>query len=94
MQQFGKYVVRDRLGAGAMGEVFLTEHLLMQAKYAIKVLPRQLAGSPEFQERFVSEARVMAALRHPHIVQIHNMDSDDGVYYIVMDFVSPDGRTP
>ncbi|NCB64376.1 MAG: serine/threonine protein kinase, partial [Clostridia bacterium] len=94
MRRLGQYEIIRRLGSGAMGEVWLAEHALMRALYAVKVLPGELASSGDFQRRFVDEARVMAGLRHPNIVQVHNMDVEGDVHYIVMDFVSPDGKEP
>ena len=73
MDRLGYYVVKRRLGAGAMGEVWLAEHELMRAPYALKVLPPHLADSAGFRERFVAEAQVMASLRHPNIATIHFM---------------------
>ena len=90
--RLGHYVLRRRLGAGAMGEVWLADHELMRAPYAVKVLPAHLAGSAGFRDRFVGEARVMATLQHPHIVTIHFMGSEGDCFYIAMDFVSPDGE--
>ncbi|OQB39005.1 MAG: Serine/threonine-protein kinase PrkC [Candidatus Hydrogenedentes bacterium ADurb.Bin179] len=94
MNQLGQYKIIRKLGAGAMGEVYLAEHVRMRVPYAVKVLPQALAADKGCQERFVSEARVMATLRHPNIVQVHTMDVQGDVHYIVMDFVSPDGQEP
>ncbi|MCX7018286.1 MAG: SUMF1/EgtB/PvdO family nonheme iron enzyme, partial [Candidatus Sumerlaeota bacterium] len=91
MDRLGNYRMIRRLGAGAMGEVWLTEHAMMRVKYAVKVLKKDLSDKAGFREQFAREAHVMATLKHPHIVQVHNLDENDGVFYIAMDFVSPDG---
>ena len=92
MERLGPYVIVKRLGAGAMGEVWLADHELLRTKRAIKVLPPALAASGGFRRRFIAEGQVLAALRHPNIVQIHDMGIVDDTHYIAMDFVSPDGE--
>ncbi len=64
----GNYRVLDRLGAGGMGTVFLAEHLLMKRQVAIKVVPVDEECPPPVLERFYAEMRVLADLRHPHVV--------------------------
>lgn len=92
MERLGKYRILRRLGQGAMGAVYLAEHSLLKVSRALKVLPEELSSSGTFQERFLIEGRVLARLQHPRIVQVHDMDVEDGVYYIAMDFISPDGK--
>jgi putative ABC transport system permease protein len=65
-----KYRVRQQLGAGGMGIVFLVEHVHTGRVYALKVLRPTLASTPEGQRRFEAEARAIGALRHPNIVDI------------------------
>ena len=90
--KLGLYRVVRPLGAGGMGEVYLVEHVHMNKQYALKLLPADLAGDGEFIDRFRIEARVMADLEHPHIVRVHNFGEEDGVYYLIMDYVEgPDG---
>lgn len=93
MEKLGKYRVIRLLGEGGMGKVYLTEHELLGIRRAVKVLSEQLAGSQGARDRFVSEARILATLRHPNIVEVYDMDVQDACYYIAMDFVSPDGET-
>ncbi len=91
--RLGSYEVLRPLGAGGMGEVYLVEHRLMHKRYALKVLPSALFGNDQFVDRFRIEARVMADLNHPNIVQVHHMDELNGVYYLTMDYVvGPDGE--
>ena len=82
MERLGPYVIVKRLGAGAMGEVWLADHELLRTKRAIKVLPPALAASGGFRRRFIAEGQVLAALRHPNIVQIHDMGIVDDTHYI------------
>jgi serine/threonine-protein kinase len=93
-ERLGKYRILKSLGAGGMGEVYLAEHEMLRVLHAVKILASQARGKAEFEARFQAEARTMARLRHPGIVPVHYMDRDEatGAYYIVMDFVSPDGK--
>jgi serine/threonine protein kinase len=64
----GNHRVLDRLGAGAMGIVFLAEHMLLRRQVAVKVLPMDDDCPPALWERFCSEMRVLASLHHPNVV--------------------------
>jgi formylglycine-generating enzyme required for sulfatase activity/tRNA A-37 threonylcarbamoyl transferase component Bud32 len=89
----GQYKIIKALGAGGMGEVYLVENIQMHKRYALKVLPRSLSRDPQFIGRFKVEARVMADLSHPHIVGVHTMGEERGLYYLVMDYIAgPDGE--
>ncbi len=83
----GKYRLLDMLGEGGMGKVYLCEHQRMQRMVAIKVLPLRLANDTAARERFDREARAIASLNHPNIVQAYDIDSHEGMHYIVMEFV-------
>lgn len=93
-ERLGKYRILKSLGAGAMDEVYLAEHEMLRVLHAVKILAPQAGGKAGFEARFQAEARTMARLRHPGIVPVHYMDRDEatGAYFIVMDFVSPDGK--
>ncbi len=86
----GKYKLIDLLGRGGMGRVFLGRHVTMQRQVALKIVSREIAGNPASLERFLAEARAIAALDHPAIVQAYSVDSEGDRYYIVMEYV--DGR--
>ncbi|MFO0813544.1 MAG: serine/threonine-protein kinase [Gemmatales bacterium] len=83
----GKYRLLDMIGEGGMGKVYLCEHRRMQRMVAIKVLPVRLAQDEAARERFDREARAIATLNHPNIVQAYDIDSHEGMHYIVMEFV-------
>jgi serine/threonine protein kinase len=87
----GKYKLLERLGHGGMAEVYKAHHPKLDRTVAVKVLHGYLAEGEDFLARFEREARAVASLRHPHIVQIHDFDVDDGTYYMVMEFI--DGGT-
>jgi serine/threonine protein kinase len=83
----GKYKVLERLGSGGMGQVFLCEHKMMRRRVAVKVLPTAKADDPSSLERFYREARVVGALDHPNIVRAHDIDQDDNLHFLVMEYV-------
>src|SRR5262245_33764237 len=86
-QKIGKYEVLDVVGQGAIGTVYRARDPELARTVAIKV-PRSgnLAG-PQELDRFLREARSVAALRHPSIVTVHDVGQTDGVPYLVSDFV-------
>jgi serine/threonine protein kinase len=83
----GKYKVLERLGSGGMGSVYLCEHKLMRRRVAVKVLPTAKADDPSSRERFYREARAVAALDHPNIVRAYDIDQDDNLHFLVMEYV-------
>src|SRR5688572_20773154 len=82
-----KYRLLERLGAGGMGAVYLCEHILMGRKVALKILPVQQAEDPASLARFYREARAVARLDHPNIVRAHDIDHDDKLHFLVLEFV-------
>jgi serine/threonine protein kinase len=83
----GKFKVLERLGVGGNGTVYLCEHLMVRRKVAIKVLPTAKAANPAALARFYREARAAGALDHPNLVKAHDIDQDNGLYFLVMDYV-------
>ncbi|OBG30492.1 serine/threonine-protein kinase [Mycobacterium sp. 852002-51057_SCH5723018] len=87
-QVFAGYTIVRVLGAGGMGRVYLASHPRLPREDALKVLPGDLTGDPEFRARFMREAEVAAGLSHPHIVSIHDRGEEDGQFWISMDYVA------
>src|SRR6516164_598655 len=83
----GKYKVLERLGSGGMGSVYLCEHKLMRRRVAVKVLPTAKAADPSSLERFYREARAVAAVDHPNIVHAYDIDQDENLHFLVMEYV-------
>jgi serine/threonine protein kinase len=83
----GKYKVLEKLGSGGMAQVFLCEHKLMRRRVAIKVLPIPKADDPSSLARFYREARVIAAVDHPNIVRAYDIDQDENLHFLVMEYV-------
>ncbi len=85
--RLGPYEILGLLGAGGMGEVYRARDTRLGREVAIKVLPAEKLSDPARRARFEREARAVAALNHPHIVTIHEIDTADGVDFIVMEYV-------
>jgi eukaryotic-like serine/threonine-protein kinase len=83
----GKYKVLEKLGSGGMGSVYLCEHKLMRRRVAVKVLPTDKAADQSSLERFYREARAAAALDHPNIVHAYDIDQDQALHFLVMEYV-------
>ncbi len=94
MQRIGDDNLIEKIGAGGMGEVYLAENVHHRKRYALKILPQELARDTGFRQRFFSEARVMSELDHAGIVRVHHMGEDQGTYFLVMDYVTGPGGTP
>ena len=85
----GKYKLLSLLGSGGMSKVYLAEHVLMQRRVAIKVLPKNRVDDSSYLQRFHREAQAAAALDHRNIVRAYDLDFDEATqtHYIVMEFV-------
>ncbi len=86
-QTLSHYRILDRIGAGAMGEVYLAEDTKLRRKVALKVLPPRFASDPGRLERFEREARAAAALNHPGIVTLLTVEEFEGVHFLTMELV-------
>ena len=89
--RLGSYEIQSTIGAGGMGEVYRARDLKLGRDVAVKVLPQAFATDPERLARFEREARLLAALNHPHIGGIHGLEEADGVRALVLELV--DGET-
>jgi serine/threonine protein kinase len=89
-QMLGKYRVLESLGQGGMARVYRAYHPQLDRYVAIKVLRSDLVEDEEFLARFRREARAVAGLRHPNIVQVYDFDVQDERYYIVLELLAGD----
>jgi serine/threonine protein kinase len=89
--RLGPYEVIAPLGAGGMGEVYRARDPRLGRDVAVKVLPADRLSDPVRRARFEQEARAAAALHHPHIVTVHEIESAEGVDFMVMELVA--GKT-
>jgi serine/threonine-protein kinase len=83
----GRYLVEHRIAAGGMASVWRARDEVLARTVAVKVLRDDLAGDPEFRERFHREAVAAARLNHPAIIRVFDTGVDGDVVYIVMEFV-------
>jgi len=86
--RLGGFFLREEIGRGGMGVVYDGLQESLNRKVAVKVLPRELSGDPQFVGRFEREARSLANLSHPNIVGVIDKGFEKGHYYFVMEYVS------
>ncbi|MDP9241883.1 MAG: protein kinase, partial [Actinomycetota bacterium] len=87
----GRYRVETLLGQGGMAEVYRGTDTVLGRAIAIKMLAPQYAKDQSFVDRFRREAQAAARLNQPNVVGVYDTGSDDGIHYIVMEYV--EGRT-
>ena len=83
----GKYKLLAHLGSGGMSSVYLAEHVLMQRRVAVKVLPQNRVADSSYLARFHFEAQAAAALDHRNIVRAYDLDNEGRIHYLVMEYV-------
>ncbi|MGI8818638.1 MAG: protein kinase domain-containing protein, partial [Gemmatimonadales bacterium] len=84
----GRYEITRLLGRGGMAVVFLAQDLTLERQVAIKVLPPEMAHDPKLIPRFQQEAKTAAKLDHPNIIPIYRVESEAGLVYFVMKYVT------
>jgi eukaryotic-like serine/threonine-protein kinase len=83
-QQIQNYKILSLLGEGGMGTAYLAEHVKLGRKVAIKSLHAQFVNSEQIRARFIHEAKVMAELQHPNIVNLYDyVETENGLYLII-----------
>lgn len=87
-KQLGQYVLKQRLGGGGMGEVYLAEHRMMKRPCAVKIIRPEKAGDPQALARFEREVRATATLSHWNSIDVYDYGrTGDGTFYYVMEFL-------
>jgi serine/threonine-protein kinase len=86
-RQIGPYEIVEELGRGGMGIVFKAREEALQRFVAIKMLGNQLTENDSVVQRFMREARAVADVNHPNLVQVYRVDKHDGQPYFVMEYV-------
>jgi len=86
----GGYTNLELIARGGMGEIYKARHPSLNHTLAIKVLSAYFKEDPDFNKRFAREAETMAQLRHPNIITIHDYGEQDGLPYIVMEYLTGD----
>src|SRR5580704_6005795 len=85
--RLGPYEIVAPLGAGGMGEVYRARDTRLDRTVAVKVLPTHLSANPEARQRFDREARSISSLSHPNICQLYDVGHQNGIDYLVMEFL-------
>ena len=83
----GHYEIIELLGVGGMGEVYRARDTRLDRDVAIKFIPEDFADDPDRLARFEREAKLLAALNHPHIATIHGLEQEESVQFLVMEFI-------
>src|ERR1700691_3597391 len=83
--KLGPYEIQSLLGSGGMGEVYRARDTRLGRHVAVKVLPAHLSSDPELRQRMEREARAISSLNHPHICTLHDIGSQDGIDFLVME---------
>ena len=85
--KLGPYEIQSPLGAGGMGEVYRARDTRLDREVAIKVLPASLSSDVSLKQRLEREAKAISKLSHPHICSLHDIGHQDGVDFLVMEFL-------
>ncbi len=91
--RLGPHEVLGPLGAGGMGEVYRARDTRLDRTVALKVLPSHLSDNEELRQRFEREAKTISALSHPHICALYDVGNQDGVEYLVMEYIEGETLT-
>ena len=87
-QKMGRYRILGKIGEGGMGVVYHARDSELRRDVAVKLLREDLAGDPQFIERFKHEAQVLASLNHSNIASIFGIEEFDGARALVMEFIA------
>ena len=90
-RRIGVFEILGPLGSGGMGDVYKARDTRLDRTVALKVLASPFEGSTDALKRFAREAHILAGLNHPHICTLHDVGHQDGIDYLVMDYL--DGET-
>lgn len=83
----GKYTIDHRLGTGAWAIVYLGHHRILGRQVAIKLLKHQISIEPDFRDRFVQEAKIIADMYHRNIVNLYDVEERFGMLFIIMEYL-------
>src|SRR6267378_6757250 len=89
--KLGPYEILTPLGAGGMGEVYRARDTRLDRIVAVKILPSHLSDNVTLRQRFEQEAKAISSLNHPHICILHDVGHQDGIAYLVMEYL--EGKT-
>lgn len=84
----GDYQILESVGAGGMGVVYRARQRSLDRVVALKVIREDVAGTPEYRERFLREARLAASVDHPHVVTVHDVGETDRTLFLVLQWIN------
>src|SRR5262249_58811088 len=87
LERIGKYTIKEKIGHGAMGEVYKAHDTVLGRFVALKTISSSLLADESFKKRFHREAQSAAQLNHPHIVTVFEFGEEKGQTYLVMEFL-------
>ncbi len=90
-RQLKHYIIEELLGKGGIGAVYKARDTRLQRQVAVKVLPQEVMQDPDRRRRFLQEARAAAAITHPAVAQVYDIDEAEGAVFIAMELI--DGQT-
>jgi eukaryotic-like serine/threonine-protein kinase len=90
-RKIGHYEITSKLGQGGMGVVYKARDIHLDRLVALKILPDEKITSPDRKRRFIQEAKAASALNHPNIVHLYDVDEQDGINFMAMEYVT--GKT-
>ena len=88
--RLGPYEIVSAIGAGGMGEVYKARDTRLDRTVAIKVLPEHVAADPDLKQQFEREAKTISSLNHPHICTLYDIGEQDGIDFLVMEYLEGD----
>src|SRR5215469_5000133 len=83
--KLGPYEIASALGTGGMGEVYRARDTRLGRDVAVKILPKEMSADAARKQRFEREAKIISGLNHPNICVLHDVGSQDGLDYLVME---------
>ena len=86
-KSLGHYEIREPLGSGGMGDVYRARDTTLERDVAIKMLPEDFATDADCLARLEREAKLLAALNHPHIATIHSLEEEEGARFLVLELI-------
>jgi serine/threonine protein kinase len=87
-EKYGRYTIQQKLGQGGMGTVYIAHDPHLDREVALKLLPHALLHDPSFRKRFITEARLIAKIKHAAIVPIYDFGEDNGQPFMVMQLMT------
>src|SRR5947209_13908586 len=88
--RLGPYEIVSATGARVMGAVYRAKDTRLDRIVAVKILPEHLSSNPQLRERFEREAEAISSLSHPHICPLYDVGHQDGIEYLVMEYLEGD----